>query len=103
MDKIGEDGKVTTYTNLTATSFVVASVDSGRYSYRVQAVCEEGTSEWSDWMYADIASAISEELVDDSMGEETVNDQCFDLYGCRLQHLPKHGIFVRNGRKRIAR
>ena len=103
MDKDGADGTVFLYTNLTETAFVVESVEAELYRYRVQAVNKEGTSEWSDWMSVDIASAINGLLETGIAEEEKDESKWFDLFGRRLQHLPSHGIVVRNGRKQVLR
>ena len=82
-----------TITDLTTTSYVVENLESDMYYYRIQAVCEDGSSEWSEWMNVDIASAIRGINAD-----EVPADAIFDLSGRRLQQIPKQGLYIRNGK-----
>ena len=102
-DMSGTAGVVTTYTGLTSTSHAVGPVESKMCYYRVQAVCDDGTSKWSDWMAVEMASAISEIHADTNTVEELVGAQCYDLSGRRLQHAPHHGIYIRNKKTCITR
>ena len=99
MDMSGAASVVTTYTGLTGTSYTVEPLEAEQYYYRVQAVCEEGASDWSEWMDVDIASAIGK--LSASPSDSGNGDEIYDLSGRRLQHLPQHGIYIRGGRKYI--
>ena len=100
MDMSGEGGSVETYAGLTATSFVVGPINSEMYYYRVQAVCDDGTSEWTDWMNIDMASPIQD--LSQSVGKSSA-DVLYDLSGRRLQNVPKRGLYIRNGRTYLLR
>ncbi len=84
------------YEGLTTTSHAVEHACANMYYYRVQAVCNEGTSEWSDWMSVDIASPVDAITGDKAL--ETDNTNVFDLSGRRLNHVPEKGLFIRNGK-----
>ena len=84
------------YEGLTTTSYAVEHACANMYYYRVQAVCNEGTSEWSDWMSVDIASPVDAITGDKALG--TDNTSVFDLSGRRLNHVPEKGLFIRNGK-----
>ena len=96
----GEGGSIETYAGLTATSFVVGPINSEMYYYRVQAVCDDGTSEWTDWMNIDMASPIQD--LSQSMDKSSA-DVLYDLSGRRLQNVPKRGLYIRNGRTYLLR
>ena len=107
-DMSGEGSIVATYTGLTTTSYVVDSTMAELYYYCVQAVCEDGTSEWSDWMDVDIASEIDGIPVDNARNDgfadsEPSSGKCFDLSGHRLQHIPLRGLYIRSGKTYMAR
>ena len=96
----GADNAVTTITGLTTTSYIVENATANMYYYRIQAVCEDGSSDWSDWMDVDIASEISVEpasLSGEGRGET------YELSGRRLQQVPKHGVYIRNGKTYMVR
>lgn len=97
MDMSGAGGISTMYTGLTSTSFIVEPINSDMYYYRVQAVCEDGTSEWSDWMDIDIAAPIGK-----LREQETDKGIAYDLMGRRLQRVPQHGIYIQKGKTHIA-
>ena len=98
-DMSGSNGKVTTYTGLTATTYTVRTADSLVYYYRVQAVCADGTSEWSDWMEVVIPDAIDNVRADDAEGSGAI----YDLSGRRLQQVPRTGIYLRDGKVYLSR
>ena len=98
-DMSGSNGKVTTYTGLTATSHIVRTTDALVYYYRVQAVCADGTSEWSDWMEVVIPDAIDDVRADDAEGSDAI----YDLSGRRLQQVPRTGIYLRGGKVYLSR
>ena len=100
MDMSGIGSTITTYPDLTTTSFTVISPEADLYYYRVQAVCEEGTSEWSDWMDVDIASSIGNTPVRLSGRAE---GEVYDLTGRRLQCIPPRGIYIMDGKAYMAR
>ena len=107
MDMSGTGSIVTTYTGLTTTSHVVESTSAELYYYRVQAVCEDGTSEWSDWIDVDIASAICDLPKNDLSEGNAANaassaNGCYDISGRRLQRLPRQGLYIRNGKVHVA-
>ena len=100
MDMSGIGSTVTTYSDLTTTSYTVISSEADMYYYRVQAVCDEGPSEWSDWMDVDIASSIGNTPVSLSGGERF---EVYDLNGCRLQCIPRRGLYIMGGKIHMAR
>lgn len=100
-DMSGADSVITTITGLTSTSYTVVGANADIYYYRVQAICEDGSSDWSDWMDVDIASAISEwPAVSDS---EEGRGETYDLSGRRLQQAPQQGLYIRNGKTYMVR
>ena len=98
MDMSGVGTKVTTVTGITSTSHVIMPIDSDIYYYRVRAVSEDGSSEWSEWMTVDIASSIN-----DAPMAKTPDDEIYDLAGHRLSRVPQRGIYIRGGKTYIAR
>ncbi len=102
-DMGGTVGVVTTYTGLTSTSHAVGPVEAKMCYYRVQAACDDGTSKWSDWMAVEMASAINGISADTNTEEELAGAQYYDLSGRRLQHVPHHGIYIRNKKTCITR
>lgn len=98
MDMSGDGGVITTYSGLTTTHFIIDDIDVNMYYYRVQAVCNEGTSEWTDWKDVDIAAPVK--LT--SEGKET-DDVIYDLSGRRLMQVPQQGLYIRNGKTYMAR
>ena len=98
MDMSGTARNITTYADLTSPHFTVDGIEGDMYYYRVQAVCADGTSEWTEWMSVDIASPISVAPAN-TESEEGI----YDLQGRRLQQVPKHGIYIRNGKTYIVR
>ena len=105
MDMSGSGSVITTYTGLTTTSYTVESLDALQYYYRVQAVSEEGSSEWSEWMDVDIASSIDGQpfSLSSEEGVGEADGQCFDLSGRRLQRVPRHGLYIRDGKTYLSR
>lgn len=93
MDMSGAVGNATTIAGLTTTSYTVDTTGADLYYYRVQAVSDDGTSQWSDWMDVDIAAPVTEIPED-----REINGKIFDLTGRRLQRIPWRGIFIRNGK-----
>ena len=100
MDMSGTGKEVRTYSGLTTTSYTVEPIESDMYYYRVQAVCDEGPSDWSEWMSVDMADAIVGAPSSLSFGEGY--DPVYDLSGCRLQRVPQRGLFIRNGKVCVA-
>ncbi len=98
-DMSGANGKVTTYTGLTATSLTVPTTDALVYYYRVQAVSDEGTSDWSEWMEVTIPDAI-EDVREDGVA---TSDAIYDLSGRRLQRVPRTGLYLRGGKVYLSR
>lgn len=96
-DLSGSDIVTTTITGLTTTSYVVENIAADMYYYRVQALCEDGASEWSEWMDVDIPSAIREKS-----GDKVSDDDIYDLSGRRLQQIPRQGLYIRGGKTYIA-
>ncbi len=91
---ISGNGSVTTiYEGLTSTSYIVEPIVSDMCYYRVQARCEDGTSEWSGWMDVDIASSISNMLENDKD-----SGVIYDLSGRRIHQVPKHGFYIQTGK-----
>lgn len=93
MDMSGTGGTVTKYSGLTSTSYTVQPLVAEQYYYRVQAVCDEGTSEWSEWVDVDIASGIDAK----PMGKKQ-DDIMYDLSGRRLMSTPQRGFYISNGK-----
>jgi M6 family metalloprotease-like protein len=100
MDMSGIGSTITTYSDLTTTSYTVVSSEADLYYYRVQAVCDEGTSEWSDWMDVDIASSIDN--TPDSL-PGGAGGEVYDLTGRRQQCLPRRGIYIIDGKIHMTR
>ena len=98
MDMSGTGSNITTYTDLATTSFVISPIEADMYYYRVQAVNEEGVSEWTDWMDVDIASTIDEVPV-----YKSFDNNIYNLSGSRLQRIPHHGLYILNGKTYMAR
>lgn len=101
MDMSGRASDVTTLADLTTTNYVVAPIVSDTYSYRVQAVCDDGTSLWSDWLDVDLSDLI------DGMPEPSqtieIKGEIYDLAGRRLPRIPRYGYYIRNGKTHLAR
>lgn len=107
-DMSGTNSKVSTYTDLSTTSYTVRLTSATQCYYRVRAVCDDGTSEWSEWMEVDIASGIEENSADDMSEGQIVNGKwsngkLYDLSGRHLGHLPQRGLYIRNGKKYLSR
>lgn len=100
MDMSGISSKIMTYTDLTTTSYTIESVDAEMYYYRVQAVCNDGTSEWSDWMDVDITAIIDNMSV--PLSREGRNET-YNLTGCSFKRILQSGIYIRNGKKYLVR
>ena len=100
MDMSGSESVVTTYVGLTTTSYTVESLEADQYYYRVQAVCDEGSSDWSEWMDVDIASSVNE-IPSSLSGKEF--DAIYDLSGNRLQRIPRRGLYIQGGKTHLAR
>ena len=99
MDMSGAGSKVMTYSGLTTTSYIVDALEADMYYYRVQAVCDEGPSEWSDWMDVDIAAPISVLPEGNAPDGEAVNGKSsdgifYDFTGRRLPRVPQRGIYI---------
>ena len=90
--------KPVTYEGLTTTSYTVELEGAETCSYRVQAVCSDGTSAWSEWMDVDIASPISE-ISENAVQKGTI----YDLSGRRLQQLPRQNFYIRDGKVHLNR
>ena len=108
MDMSGSGGHITTFTGLTSTHFVIEQIDADMYYYRVQAVCSDGTSEWTDWMDVDIASPLNEIPAADGpegemAGGKWSDGQIYDMSGRRLQCTPQQGLYIRNGKVYMTR
>lgn len=97
MDLSGNGYNLMTYTGLTTTSYNVETTGADMYYYRVQAVCSDGTSEWSEWMGVDIASP--NDVIPVSTSSRENKGDIYNLAGWRLQRLPQQGFFIRNGKK----
>ena len=100
MDTSGAEGRTVTYTGITSTSQVIELLYAETCYYRVQAVCDDGPSEWSEWLDVDIASPVGE--VPTALSLEG-RDEVFDLSGRRLQRVPQRGLYIRNGKAYLAR
>ena len=101
MDMSGVGSRVMTHTDLITTSYTIETLDADMYYYRVQAVCSDGTSEWSEWMDVDIASAMDEVPIFPSFGEG--RSEVYDLMGRHLQRIPQRGFYILDGKKYILR
>ena len=102
MDLSGTASNITTYTDLTTTSYDVETTQAEQYYYRVQAVCEDGTSRWSDWMDVDIASSIGAKHADYTREGAKPDAEWFDLSGRRIQRTLQRGLYIRNGKTYVA-
>ena len=101
MDMSGTASRIMTYTGLTTTSYTIEVTDAEMYYYRVQAVCNEGTSDWSEWMDVDIASVIGDIPVSISLSED--RSMIYDFGGRQLPHIPQRGLYIHNCKKYMAR
>ena len=101
LDMSGSGSKVITIDGITATSYTVVPIEAEQYFYRVQAVSSEGRSAWSEWMGVDLTDAI--ENVPASFSFDETGDELYDLSGRRLQRIPEHGFYIRNGKTYMAR
>ena len=98
MDMSGAASTTALYEGLTSTSFVVNQGNVDLCYYRVQAVCEDGTSEWTEWMDVDIASSM-----DEVQKNAHFIDEIYDISGRRLPREPQHGVYIKNGKTYLAR
>ncbi len=96
MDQSGIGSNIMTYTGLETTSFVIEQTGADMYYYRVQAVCEDGTSEWTEWMEVDMPSPVDE--MPAFLAPEEGRGDIYDLSGRRLPSVPKQGVYIRNGK-----
>lgn len=103
MDASGTGRKVVTYTGLTATSHTVGPIEADMCYYRVQAVNDDGTSDWSEWMDVDIASVIAGMSEGEILNRKSSNRKLYDLSGYRLQRKPQRGVYIRYGKTYMAR
>ena len=92
-DMSGMGSLTTSYKGLTSTSYVVEPIVAEMCYYRVQAECDDGTSEWSEWMDVDIASFISE-----LSGNGVQKGQFYDLSGRLLRLAPRQGLYIQGGK-----
>lgn len=91
----GSKDKVYSY-NTTATNYTVSGLTATNYKYRVQAIGTEGQSYWSDYQQVDLPTRISDI---NANGEDAGNNVIYNINGQRLNAVPEHGIYIRNGRK----
>lgn len=91
---------VTVHEGLTGTSFTVSPAIASQYVYSVQAVGEDGKSEWSPWVDVDLSTATG---VDRVSGQEKCDAEVYDLSGRRLQAVPARGLYLQGGKIRLAR
>ena len=108
MDMSGMGSTVTTYKGLTTTTYAIEVTDAVQCYYRVQAVCDDGTSEWSEWMEVDLASGIEGISADNTSEDEMVNGKWsngkfYDLSGRRLQSVPQRGLYIQGGKAYLSR
>ena len=98
MDMSGAGSNVTTITGITSTSYDIMPIEAEQYYYRVKAVSDTESSEWSDWMSVDVADPVR------AVPENEASDGAvYDLAGRRLLHVPQHGLYIRNGKTYMAR
>ena len=98
MDMSGVASDITTYEGLTSTHFAVTDIDAEVYFYRIRAVNEEGTSDWTEWQSIDLALGLCGRPSNvEQQGE------IYDLTGRRLQQVPARGIYIRDGKVRLSR
>lgn len=99
MDMSGFASKVTDIPGITTTSYTFMPIKSEQYYYRVRAVCNDGMSEWSEWMDVDIASSIDNTAI--PLFAET-KGRIYDLTGRRMQCVPRYGIYIMDGKIHVA-
>lgn len=87
-----------TFTGLTNTSYTIEEIEADMYYYRVRAICDDGYSDWSEWMTVDIASP-----VDKLLENNTINGEIYDLSGRRLHRIPPRGIYIQAGKVHMVR
>lgn len=91
---------VTVHEGLTGTSFTVSPAIALQYVYSVQAVGEDGKSEWSPWVDVDLSTATG---IDRLPVQEKRDAEVYDLCGRRLQAVPARGLYLQGGKVRLAR
>ena len=80
------------------TIHTIEEIEADMYYYRVRAVCDDGYSDWSEWMTVDIASPV-DELLESSI----TNVEIYDLSGRRLHRIPPRGIYIQSGKVHLVR
>lgn len=98
-DMSGSGVTTVDYAGINGTSYTVEATEGTVYKYRVQAVCSEGSSFWSDWMSVDLSDA---DAVVDVRSEMQESTEIYDLTGRRMPDVPRRGIYLRQGRARLA-
>ncbi len=84
----------------TATSYTFTGLDRAVYSYKVRAVTADGVGSWSNTVNVDLSGANGVNAVPES--QTTGSTAVYDLSGRRLPAPPSRGIYIKDGKKRMA-
>ena len=96
---MNDTGKTSmTFEGLTNTSYTIGDIDADMYYYRVRAICDDGYSDWSEWMTVDIAAPVGGLLRNNDIKREI-----YDLFGRRLHRIPQSGVYIQAGKVHIVR
>ena len=98
MDLDNSGSTSVTFTGITTTSYTIEGIDADMYCYRVQAICDDGYSNWSEWMDVDIAAPIK-----GICENAEIKGVIYDLSGRRLRRIPQRGIYIQGSKTYMAR
>ena len=98
---VTDAGSVTRiYDGITATSFTISPTDALLFCYCVQAVNQEGKSDWSEWIDVDLSTATGLAGQSAVMAKDV---KIYDLQGRRLQSVPRKGLYLQGGKLHLVR
>ena len=96
---MNDTGKTSmTFEGLTNTSYTIGDIEADMYYYRVRAICDDGYSDWSEWMTVDIAAPIGGLLRNND-----IKGEIYDLSGRRLNRIPQSGVYIQAGKVHMIR
>ena len=87
-----------TFEGLTNTSYIIEEIEADMYYYRVRAVCDDGYSDWSEWMTVDIAAPVGGLLRNND-----IEGEIYDLSGRCLHRIPQSGVYIQAGKVHLVR
>ncbi|MCD8301884.1 MAG: M6 family metalloprotease domain-containing protein [Prevotellaceae bacterium] len=85
----------------TATSYTFTGLDRAVYSYKVRAVTADGVGSWSNTVNVDLSGANRVNAVPER--QTTDSAAIYDLSGRLLLAPHSRGIYIKDGKKRLAR